>query len=322
MRQGLRVDLAFRRAETQPMGSLKSAAVLVVIAVVGSCASCGRADFGGAEKTYAQSGKLLKMNPKSAPFPHPERKNGYVHDGEFFRFKNHYDDDTVALFVPRRYRSEEDVDLVFYFHGWRQNLAGVLSSYEIIEQFVRSRRNAILVIPQGPKDAPDSFGGKLEDGDGFRRLVGDILARLRRLGISRAEKPGAIVLAGHSGGYHVLAQILARGGLTGNIREVYLFDALYGEADEFAYWLEDQKGKIIDIYTQDGGTKAESEDWLAALTGRGIRCLAARDSEVTDHDLMTNRVIFLASALGHDEVVYRDNAFSRFLEASQLGLTD
>jgi hypothetical protein len=304
------------------MGLWKSAAVLVLIAAVGNWASCGRADFAGAGKKYASSGRLIKMSLKSAPFPHPQRKNGYVHNGEFFRCKNHYDDDTVLLFVPRRYRSGEDVDLVFYFHGWYQNLAGVLSSYEIIEQFVRSGRNAILVIPQGPKDAPDSFGGRLEDENGFKRLVDDILARLRGLGIIHEEKPGAIVLAGHSGGYQVLAQILVRGGLTEKIREVYLFDALYGEADKFTDWLDHQKGKIVDIYTGQGGTKQESEDWFASLTGRGVRCLAARDSEVTAHDLETNRVIFLASALGHDEVVYQNDAFYRFLKASQLGSTE
>ena len=37
----------------------------------------------------------------------------------------------------------------------------------------------VLVVPQGPYNAPDSFGGNLEDPDGFKRFMGDVVETLR-----------------------------------------------------------------------------------------------------------------------------------------------
>jgi len=56
----------------------------------------------------------------------------------------------------------------------------VLKRYKLIEQLIESRKNAVLVVPQGPYDASDSFGGKLEDPDGFKRFMGDVQDVLRR----------------------------------------------------------------------------------------------------------------------------------------------
>ncbi len=258
------------------------------------------------------------MNLESAPFPHAQRENGYIHNGAHFARKGHYDDNSVVLFFPNSYRFDEKVDMVFYFHGWDRDLSGVLASYRVVEQFVRSRKNAILVLPQGPKNAPDSFGGKLEDADGFKNMVGEILLRLMRAGMIKNEIPGDLILAGHSGGYHVISSILTRGGLTDHIKEVYLFDALYGEIEKFTDWQDRQKGKIIDLYTEDGGTKEESEGLIEELGRRNIPYYAATDTDISGRDLESNRIIFIYTAVGHDEVVYKNDSLFRFLSASVL----
>jgi len=67
-----------------------------------------------------------------------------------------------------------------------------------------------------------------------------------------------------------------RGGLTENIKEVYLFDALYGDTEKFSYWLDHQKGKIINIYTEHGGTKQGCENLMADLTGWGNTLLCGK----------------------------------------------
>ena len=70
-------------------------------------------------------------------------------------------------------------------------------------------------------------------------------------------------MSGHSGGYHVMAAIVDHGGLSDKIKEVWLFDALYGGTDNFVTWQKSENGRLLDIYTDHGGTKEETETLMA-----------------------------------------------------------
>jgi hypothetical protein len=129
-------------------------------------------------ETYARQGRLILTQFALAPFPHPQRAEGHTYHGETFSAEKHYADSTVAIFIPQGFHETGRIDFVIHFHGWRNHVAAVLPHYRLIEQFTESRRNAILVVPQGPYDAPDSFGGKLEDQDGFRRFMYEVLVTL------------------------------------------------------------------------------------------------------------------------------------------------
>ena len=86
-----------------------------------------------------------------------------------------------------------------------------------------------------PKNAPDSYGGKLEQPDIFARLINDVFANLKKPNsIFTNATPGNIVLAGHSGVYRVMAHITAKGGLP--INEILLFDGLYSETEKYINW--------------------------------------------------------------------------------------
>jgi hypothetical protein len=184
-----------------------------------------------------------------------------------------------------------------------------------------SRRNAILIVPQGPLDASDSFGGKLEDADGFKRFMAEALEVLRQQGLVGKAGVGRIILSGHSGGYEVISAILARGGLTGRIGEVWLFDALYAKTERFALWFDHHAGRFIDLYTEHGGTKDESEALMTALRGNGVPYFSADETNATAADLRNNHLLFLFSALPHDHVVQERETFRRFLETSFLAPT-
>jgi len=116
---------------------------------------------------YSQSGELLLVHLPTAPFPHPQRAEGHKYKEQFFSAAEHYTNDTVAIFIPKSFRETGKIDFVIHFHGWQNNVEGVLKRYQLIEQLMASVRNAVLVVPQGPFNASDSFGGKLEDPDGF-----------------------------------------------------------------------------------------------------------------------------------------------------------
>ena len=102
---------------------------------------------------------------------------------------------------------------------------------------------------------------------------------------------GRVVLSGHSGGYRVIAGILERGGLPATVKEVWLFDALYAETDKFLAWADRAHGRLLNIYTDQGGTKAECEAMMALLKKRGTPFLAVEESQLTPSGLKSNRLV-------------------------------
>jgi hypothetical protein len=271
-------------------------------------------------ESYEHQGTLLLEHLAAAPFPHPQRDHGHEYDGKLYDAAAHYSDDTVAIFIPKDFSQNGRVDFVVHFHGWRNHVEAVLRHYQLIEQLVASRRNAVLVVPQGPFDAPDSFGGKLEDPDGFARFIKEVSEKLRQSPAVRLKsfEVGNIILSGHSGGYQVISSILDRGGLLGQIKEVWLFDALYGRTDKFLAWWEKSHGRLVNIYTEHGGTKTQTEQMMGMLKERGVPFLTAKESKITVADLRHNRLVFMFSDLAHDEVVNEHQSFQEFLTTSIL----
>jgi len=272
------------------------------------------------EATYAVYGHLIVTQFVSAPFPHPARAAGHTYQEKLYPAPEHYADSTVAIFIPKGFRETGRVDLVIHFHGWNNTVAGTLHGYQLIEQLVASGRNAVLVVPEGPHNAPDSFGGKLEDPDGFKNLTAELVATLRqRAGFKRNDfSLGHIILSGHSGGYRVIAGILDRGGLAPNADEVWLFDALYAGTDKFLAWSDRHPGRLLNIYTDHGGTKHDSEALMELLQKRGTPFLAVEESKATADELKTNRLVFIHTDLSHNDVVAKRKEFCLFLKTSPL----
>ncbi|MBP7826525.1 MAG: hypothetical protein KA236_08240 [Verrucomicrobia bacterium] len=272
------------------------------------------------EQTYAPYGRLLITPFASAPFPHPSRAAGHQYKDKFFPAETHYRDNSVALFIPKGFRETPRVDVVVYFHGWGSSIESTLRRFQLVEQFTASGKNAVLVFPEGPKHASDSAGGKLEDPEGFKRFVTELTATLRRQagGQPSTQEIGRVILAGHSGAYKVMAAILDRGGLPERVREVWLFDALYAETDKFLAWWDREPGRLLNIYTENGGTKRNSEAWMERLKQRGTPFLSTSDTAVTAAELKSGRLIFLSTDLGHNDVVEKRKTFGEFLKTSCL----
>lgn len=272
------------------------------------------------EKFYAPFGNLIVTQFVSAPFPHPARAEGHRYHDEFFSAAEHYSDRTVAMFIPKDFRATDQIDFIVHFHGWNHTVAGALPEYKLIEQFSASGKNAIFIVPQGPYNAPDSFGGKLEDTNCFKVFMAEAVEKLRASGaLAKTNfEIGNIILSGHSGGYHVMAAILDHGGLSEKIRETWLFDALYGNTDNFVAWQKNQNGKLLDIYTDHGGTKEEMEKLMADYKTHGVGFFASEETNAVPENLRTNKIIFLHTDLVHNEVVSKRAEFSLFLKTSCL----
>ncbi|NWF90560.1 MAG: hypothetical protein HXY50_13995 [Ignavibacteriaceae bacterium] len=267
---------------------------------------------------YDRFGKLVISKLSNAPFPHPKRINGHTYDNKTYSYEDHYSDSTVLIFIPKEFKPKQENGFVIHFHGWYNNVDSVLSQFNLIEQFYESRKNAILIIPQGPKNAPDSFGGKLEDENRFRNFISEITELLYQKELITNKQTGNIILSGHSGAYKVISFILMRGGLTDKIKEVFLFDGLYGQIEKYTYWLDHFNGKFINIYTKDGGTKDQSENLMQCLDAWKIPFIFKNEDEIGNQDLKDNKIVFIYSDLGHNEVIHVRSQFMKFLKTSSL----
>lgn len=275
----------------------------------------------GLEETYAAQGRLIVAPFASAPFPHPARAEGHTYQGKLYAAAEHYADSTVAIFIPKGFCETDRIDFVVHFHGWNNTVAGTLATFHLAEQLVASGKNAILIVPEGPHDAPDSFGGKLEDAGGFARFMDEVLATLHaRAGFKRQDfSVGRIILSGHSGGYHVMAGILDRGGLARNADEVWLFDALYGQTDTFVKWAQQSSGgRLIDLYTDHGGTKEETEKLITHLRAVDTTIQQAEEAQLDAASLKGRHYVFMHTDLTHNEVLDKRGEFALFLKTSVL----
>lgn len=203
------------------------------------------------EWTTDERGQLLLATFKNAPYPHPSRVTGHKRGEQTFPAAEHYSDSTVAVFIPTGWRDDGPPDLVYYFHGWGNNVRQSIDEARLREQIIEGGKNVVLVFPQGPRNASDSGCGKLEDPDGLKELTTEVINRLRADGKTTATAPGRIVLSGHSGAYLVIGKALQHGGLEDHITDVYLLDASYGQLDQFAAWVQRHPtGYLRSIFTE------------------------------------------------------------------------
>lgn len=257
---------------------------------------------------------------ESAPFPHRSRAAGYDYQGKHYPVVGHYDDGTVGIFVPDGLHPNNGaIDYIVHFHGWNNDVRTVLTRYRLRQQVVASRRNAVLLVPQGPKNVPDSDDGKLElDPNGSARFMRDVAARLHADGIVTTDRVGRIVLSAHSGGYGGAGGVLTRGGLNDSISDVLLFDAAYGYYDAFTGWAKAApQHHLLSLFTDDTSTGN------AALMG-GVQAAQPNiyvrlADTMTLAQLQTRAPTFvLTTSVAHDELLQKYNWYALFLQTTAL----
>jgi beta-lactamase class A len=187
----------------------------------------------------------------AAPFPHPSRAKGYTRkNGTFYPFFPHYADSSIIVFVPKGFRElAGGSNMIVHFHGHMSDNLAVLENDSMLQAMTAQKVNALLVLVQGPYRSRDDFGGKMEDEGGFKRLVEDVLVTMQREGIVKTTAVNRICVSGFSGGYRPAAFVLAKGGLSDKITNLFLFDALYANQEFFRDWLLAGKGRMFGAFT-------------------------------------------------------------------------
>jgi beta-lactamase class A len=282
----------------------------------------------GTERPFATSvdwswfpgGEWARIFLRNAPYPHLSRQEGWRYEDKFFPRDPHYSDSSAVIVIPEGFKPQKGaVDLIVHFHGWNNDDLGVLEQFHLPQQLIASRKNAILVLAQGPWHAQDSGGGKMEDDGGFKRMVEEVVAVLRSEERIDAEAClGKVIVSAHSGGYRPAIRAVSRGGLGAKIGEVFLFDAFYSLTDELIPWLKaDKKHRLRSVYTEH--LAAEHGTFKNLLHQNHLAfsedtTFSAPVDKPTAGNL--KRIAFEPTTEGHNCVIF--NRFQRWLEASTL----
>jgi hypothetical protein len=164
--------------------------------------------------------------------------------------------------------------LVVFFHGNQATLArDVLDRQQTARQLAQSDLNAVLVAPQLAVDAADSSAGNFWRPGAFAQFLDEAETKLADLypGSSRAAfRRMPVIIVAYSGGYMPAAYSLAVGGAGGRIRGVVLFDALYGEEDKFANWIENARYNAFFVSAFSTSSHDENVALRARLQRDGI----------------------------------------------------
>ena len=265
---------------------------------------------------YSEYGRVLRFSLKNAPFPHAKRAEGHTYQNQKFSAQEHYQDSSVLVFIPKDFRYTPKVDMVVHFHGWYNRLDSVISTFKLIEQFAAAYPNALLILPQGPKDAPDSFGGKLEEKNGFKNFIHEVMDSVAKVEYRKVLAPHHIILSGHSGAYRVMSFILLQGGLPENVKEVWLFDGLYGQLEKYGVWIQQKTARLINFYTKEGGTFSTSLDFATDIDGWQLKFWRGEEKNLTDDILREHRILNIFTPLEHNEVLAKTEMFKRLVLTS------
>ena len=250
---------------------------------------------------------------RNAPFPHPERENGHTYDGVHYSYEEHYSDSSVLVIIPEAYKKNTRLDIMVFFHGWGNSKDKCNEKFKLGEQLEMSGNDMILVIPEGPKYSRDSYNGKVCDEGGFKRMIDELLENLKQDGVIKDKQLGRILLAGHSGGYYAMGYILRWGGYTEKISDVVIFDGLYALEKDYLNWVMEYNGRLINIYTENGGTKDDTEMFMGWCDSLNIDYDKGETSGLDE--MPDDRILMLYSDLGHSDVMHKRENLLKILRS-------
>ncbi|MFO0682164.1 MAG: hypothetical protein U0234_08935 [Sandaracinus sp.] len=252
----------------------------------------------------------------------------------------------VAVHVPAGYDACAPQGAVVYFHGFHNCVenaigstptectpgAGARTAHHLVEQLDAAHVNAMLIAVEVAYDQASGATGRLSEDGGLRALLDELFDAHLSAMLGRPttiDDLDTIVLASHSGGYTAVARGLDRGQLP-SVREVMLFDSLYGEIPVYEAFTVDQLARFDPagadalrfaiVYTDGGGTDANSRA-LAGEIESGLDTLGHPEwmlfddtTATLDASAFAHPIVIKHSMLSHDGVV--TYYFERFVSAA------
>jgi hypothetical protein len=226
-----------------------------------------------------------------------ERRGHRSYSGRVYWQDETFNDNRVLMHVPENFDIRKPGVIVVFFHGNGATLERDVRNRQLVPQQISdSGVNAVLLAPQLAVDAADSSAGKFWQPGGLKRFVAESADHLAEMyGDPRAAAAFAnmpVVIVGYSGGFVPTAWSLEVGGLGNRVRGVFLLDAVYGELDKFASWVEkNRSGFFVSSYTHY--TERHDRELMHMIRGKGIAV-----SESMDGPLKPGSVVFVETPEG------------------------
>ncbi|WP_407175320.1 alpha/beta hydrolase [Bradyrhizobium sp. STM 3562] len=254
-------------------------------------------------------------NPASdAPFLNVakgERRGHRSLSGRVYWEDETYNDSRVLVHIPENFDLHKPGVIVVFFHGNGATLERDVRDRQLVpRQISDSGVNAVLLAPQMAVDAADSSAGKFWQPGGFRRFIMESADHLARLygdpGSAKEFAKLPIVIVGYSGGFLPTAWSLDVGGLSDQVRGVVLLDAVYGQLDKFASWVENHRsGFFVSSYTHY--TARHDHELMQMLRDKGVKV-----SEDMDAPLHPGSVLFVETGEGITHRNYVTQAWTKY----------
>jgi hypothetical protein len=185
-----------------------------------------------------------------------------------------YSDRHVLLAAGPDFDPSRPGVIVVYFHGNQTILArDVVDRQQTVRQLTQSNLNAVMVAPQLAVDAQDSSAGNFWRPGAFAQFLDEAAGKLAE------EFPGTsrwtfqrmpVIIVAYSGGYMAAAYSLTEGGAGDRVRGVALLDALYGEGDKFARWIESSRGGAFFVSAYSTSTRDQNAALRTQLQRDGV----------------------------------------------------
>jgi hypothetical protein len=270
------------------------------------------------QRPPAREGQTVLVGLKSSAFPYlginPRTDEPFLNvlkgarrghrgiNGKVFWQDETFNDNRVLMHVPEDFDIGKPGVIVVFFHGNGATLErDVRERQRVPQQISESGVNAVLLAPQLAVDAADSSAGKFWQPGGLKRFVAESADHLAELygdpGAARAFANMPVIIVGYSGGFMPAAWSLEVGGLGNRVRGVFLLDAVYGELDKFASWIENHRsGFFVSSYTRY--TERHDQDLMRLLREKGIAI-----TDTMEGPLKPGSVVFVETPEG---VTHRD----------------
>jgi hypothetical protein len=214
------------------------------------------------------------------------------------------DNGPVHVWMPAGF-DPASAGIALYLHGYYTDVDGAWRDHDLAEQFRRSGRNALFIVPEAPS------GNHQQP---FWRSLGELIRTVReRVGVHRPWGP--VVAIGHSGAYRSLEPWLDEYELS----HLTLLDALYGNEEAFLSWVEGYRGHRRPQLVLVGGDTFAWTEPLARERGdvAAFDWIPERASDLTPAQRQSP-ILYFRTQYGHMEMVTNGRVIPLLLQLSPL----
>jgi hypothetical protein len=207
----------------------------------------------------------------------------------------------VAVQIPPGYVPTEKAEITLFLHGHNygptSTLDQILKRFSILEHVASTGRNRIAVFPHSLNKC-DEFKTQLAPTKKLKPFIESIARWMVEKQLSKTAEIGSIALAGQSGAYAPLAIIVDQDLYRDHIRELYLLDAMYGNAASFARFALNPKNRFWSNYLPSSSTRQQNELVMKTLQQSGISFFT-KSGNLSREEAASARVGFIEANTSH-----------------------